>query len=125
MTPTSTIKSIIISSITALAIAYAGAGFAASVDEEAVPQAQINIAQTDFSSAVAVKKLRSAVRTSARRMCFEDTNRLPNQDESACYNAAIESGLAQIEERANGKLASQGITTVAEQSLQSSVRTSH
>jgi len=125
MTTTSTIKSILISSITALAIAYAGAGFAASVDDEAAPQAQINVANTDFSSAAAVKKLQSAVRTSARHMCFEDTNRLPSQDESACYNAAIQSGLAQIEERTNGKLSSQSITTVAEQSLQSSVRTSH
>ena len=125
MTSTSTIKSIIISSVTALAIAYAGAGFAASVDDETAPQAQINVANTDFSSVVAVRKLESAVRTSARRMCFEDTNRLPNQDENACYSAAIQSGLAQIEARANGKLASQGLTTVAEQSLQSSARTSH
>ena len=82
-------------------LALTAPAFAAPIDEDALPQATLNVAGTDFTSAKAVDHLKARVRRTALEICVPDGDtRMPMAtDQRQCYNTAIRNGLAQIESK--------------------------
>jgi UrcA family protein len=66
---------------------------------DTLPQAEINIANTDFSSPKAVSHLITRLHRVAIDICMPDSQRVTpmNSDEAKCVDTAIKSGMAQIE----------------------------
>jgi UrcA family protein len=72
-----------------------------AADGDQAPQAEMNVAGTDFTSAKAVDHLITRLHRVALDICVQqgDPHALMSDDERACVNAAIKSGLAQIDSK--------------------------
>lgn len=72
-----------------------------AADGEQAPQAEINIAGTDFSSPKAVDHLVARLHRVAIDICEPETLQTltMSDDQRACIQAAVKSGLAQIESK--------------------------
>jgi UrcA family protein len=83
--------------IASAVVAIAPAAHAASDDK--LPQAEINIAGTDFTSPKAVAHLITRLHRVARDICVPDGQTVTpmSSDEATCIDTAIKSGLVQID----------------------------
>jgi UrcA family protein len=105
--------------IAALALIASGfvtmvpAAHAAQADQ--VPQGELNVAGTDFTSAKAVDHLIARLHRVARDICLPDNDAktLLSDDERKCVNTALASGLAQIETKRQLALREAGVHVAA------------
>lgn len=79
-------------------IAGATPAFAA---EDQAPQAQLNTAGVDFTSAKAVNRLINRLHRIATDMCApnHDAKTLMSDDERKCFDVAVQSGMTQIDSK--------------------------
>ncbi len=72
-----------------------------AADDDNIPQARLNVAGTDFTSAKAIAELKSRIRRTALDICTtrSDGKTLMSPDQRKCYDTAMHTGLAQIEGR--------------------------
>jgi UrcA family protein len=97
-------------------LALTPAAFAAA-DDDALPQARLDVAGADFTSLKSVAHLKNKVRHAAFEICSPDWDgrRLMTTDETRCYNTALHSGLAQIESRRRDALCQTPVNMAAAQ----------
>ena len=89
-------------SLTVIATGFVAlAPLAHAAEGDQIPQAEINIAGTDFTSAKAVDHLVSRLHRVAIDLCVPDRQLIVAMtgDQRACVAAAVKTGLAQIDSK--------------------------
>ncbi len=99
------------------ALAVIASGFVAvstpalAADPDALPQGEIKVSTTDFTSQASVDRLVKRLHRLAYTICAPDHfgNGVTNDSERDCYKAAVRTGMAQIEAKREMALRASGV----------------
>ena len=71
-----------------------------ALTDDGVPQATLNVAGVDFTSAKAVAHVKNQVRRTARAICAPDSDGTPlTTDQRKCIDTALHTGFAQVDSK--------------------------
>lgn len=101
-----------------IAAGFVAGAVPAMAATDPVPQAELNVAGTDFTSAKAVDRLITRLHRIATEICAPDSDaRTPmNDDQRTCYDTAVKTAMAQINSKREQAMRETGVHVAAAES---------